>query len=797
MLPFGAIAFAAALLGALALAAAWRTRRSLPGWANLSSLALRLLALGCAVLLAVRPENVRLETTERRPPLLLVVDDSQSLRLADTAKGPTRAAQARSFLAGFVAGVAERGWDLTAFDAGVQLTPRHFKDDHARAVAPESPLGERLTEAFERASSDSRLPPPAAVVLVSDGVVNRGPPLAQAAATLNRRGVPLFAVVLGEAAPLPPDGEIADLVANRDAEGPAASEAPRAGERCAIEVRAFLHAQGPERTGPLADSILRLFVQAPPGGLDPAEVPGVEKAAEGAYVEAGSQRVRLRTAPAWTTVKARFIARTPGLYRLRVALEPVQGERNLANNVLHGAIEVLPPKRQILYVASKLGHDYRHLKALFGTWAGPEVEVLADFVKPAAGENAQEWPVESVLGRRMGEGAAAPGRAATLIWSDPDPTHLSVRTLARLRAGLDTGELGILWIVSEPPPELARRLKGTPLEDAFLFRDFAEPVGGETPPQAPPAGALSAARSHPATAFAFASGTSGPDPFQVFGPTWPAAPLKVPRADTQVLLAAGGHPLLAAGMVGQGRVALLSTSELWRWLTPSRHNYERRERLAAGMLQQLLEWIAGSGSNHEPAVRLFLARDRWELGETVNARVSVRAPVEGEPVKAEYALTLLPADGSPPLPPQWQLFASDTGLAGGGPGGTLGVRVLTGTTGTPQAAGEWLVRVRALRPAGQEIGADRAQLVALGSGLEERSVRPDFTGMESAAQAAGPGGRALRAELKELSNLFKDLEPLLKAETITKEDRRPAVPAGALLVLTLCALLVDIWLRRG
>ncbi|MCW8132174.1 MAG: hypothetical protein KIS92_17640, partial [Planctomycetota bacterium] len=189
---------------------------------------------------------------------------------------------------------------------------------------------------------------------------------------------------------------------------------------------------------------------------------------------------------------------------------------------------------------------------------------------------------------------------------------------------------------------------------------------------------------------------------------------------------------------------------------------------------------------------------RWDLGETLNARVAVRAPVAGEPVKVEYALTPLPEDGSPPLPPAWQAFASDTGVAKNEPGGGDPMqRILTGNAGTPVAAGEWLVRVRALRPNHLEIGTDRAQAVALGSSLEERSVRPDFSGMEAAAGAGGTGGRSLRADKKELAALLNDLEPFMKCETFTREERTSAVPVPALMLLLVFALIVDTWLRRG
>jgi hypothetical protein len=374
-----------------------------------------------------------------------------------------------------------------------------------------------------------------------------------------------------------------------------------------------------------------------------------------------------------------------------------------------------------------------------------------------------------------------------------------VPTQARLRAGLETGEFGIVWVLNEPPAELGRRLRGTPLEDAFLFRDFSEAAVGAGPSSEPLAvSARPEARVHPVTQFA--NSLSGPDPWQALGPTMPAGPLKMPRANAQVLLSAGASPILAVGNVGQGRVVLVSTGETWRWLTPSKNVYERREQLASELWRRMLDWVSGSASRNDSPVRIFMAKDRWDLGEALNARVAVKAPAVGEPVKVEYALTQVPDDGSAPLPPEWKAFASDTGVSKGGDDSSASdpsQRILSGAAGIPAAAGEWLVRVRALRPNRDEIGADRAQVVTLGSGLEERSVRPDFAGMDAASQAAGAGGRALRPDKKELSALLNDLEPLLKGETISREERLPAVSVGAMLILLACSLIVDTWLRRG
>lgn len=102
-------------LAALALAAAWRTRQSWPLWANACAAALRLLALGCAALLILRPESVQRESRETRPPLLVLVDDTQSLRLRDEPGGGTRAESAQPALSALLKGAAARDWEVLAY----------------------------------------------------------------------------------------------------------------------------------------------------------------------------------------------------------------------------------------------------------------------------------------------------------------------------------------------------------------------------------------------------------------------------------------------------------------------------------------------------------------------------------------------------------------------------------------------------------------------------------------------------------------------------------------------------------
>lgn len=822
------IGLAVAGLGALALLAAWRTRRTWPAWANACALGLRAIALGCAAVLALRPETVRRESHERRPPLVVVVDSSQSLRLRDSEDGLTRAEQGQPALAALLSGAAQRGWEVLSYAAGTRLEPRHNRDETLSATAPASPLGELLAEAAERSSgavlpaADSKkLPAPSpwdaagAFVLFSDGCVNQGRPLTAAAGLLAQRGTPLFAVALGQEGLLPPDAWLEELTVRRDEEADAGVEGTharaRVGDRLVVEARAYLDQGSQNLSGPLADTLAKLKWMVP---LEEEAGGSGKRAEQGGFVEVEQLRHRLKPVPAWTPVRLRFTPKAAGFYRLRLSLDPLHGERQRANNVAYASVEVLPPQRRVTYSAARLGHHYRRFKELFGSWDGPAVEICADFVKPPpASQSAPadpEWPLERYLAKRLDESVAPGSRGGTLLWEEPELAHLTLKTQARLRAGIETGEWSVVFLLNEPAEEFGRRLRGTPLEDALLFRDFSTPGPDPAPTAAPqPVSSRPAAQRHPATQWAFDARGAEPDPFQVLGPLPVWGPLKTPRPETVVLLAAGPHPLLSVGTAGRGRVALLASGECWRWLNPPKDSYDRRAAFAAEFWKRLVEWASGSSAQSDPPVRLYLPKDRWELGETLSVRVAVGHAVPGEPVKVEYTLSHLPESGRPPAPGPWSALASDTGVskfsvsgAGSGAAGE-GLRVLSGVAGMPQAAGEWLLRVRAVRPNGVEIGQDRTQLTVQGSGLEERSVRPDLAGLQAAVEAAGvsaltgKAGRVLKPEAKEIEGLLAECETLLKPETIWREERVPAVSYPALLVLLVLALVVDVWLRRG
>jgi len=784
LLPSAILTLLGGALGALTLAAAWRARRSLPLWANLCAVGLRGIALVCALVLIARPETVKIEQREHRPALLIAIDASQSLRLKDSEGGATRAEECQQALAALITAASNHGWEVQAYDLGARAETRHPSDVNVRADAPVSALGEGLAQAAGQRSAYG------AAILISDGCVNLGRALPEAAALLRERGVPLFAIMPGRVHPAPPDARLSEASLRLEAESTAGLEStpPRAGQALLIEARAQLAKGGPDLNGPLADTFARLKVLGPPPRGSSGAAPAWE------FVEVDALRHRLHTAPAWTPIKLKFTPPSAGIYRLRLSVDPMSSETQLANNAAYLSVEVLPPRRRVVYANSRLGHAFRWMKPLLNSETGGHVEFIPDFVKPEGGDEA--WPIEAALGAWLREGSASGAEGGTLIWEDPAPQHLSRDLQMRLRAGIETGDWSVIWILNGPTEPLVKALAGTPLEDLFLFKELS-PSKAESAQQPEAVASQPAAAEHPATQWAF--GSSAPqDPWVPLGPAYSWINFDVPRANTQVLLKAGARPLLCVGKVGQGRVGLLGNGETWRWLMAEP---VRGERSAADMAREFwrrfVAWAASAPAAEEPPVRLFLPRDRWELGEPIQARVTVRGLSDAESPRFEYALAPWNEGHSAERPAQWNLLHADAAGTRIGLQESTGRRVLTGRLNPPRGAGEWLIWVRAIGADNRELGFDRGFAEVEGSELEERSISPDKAALQAAVQAAAPGGRLLPPSAEEVQRLIEDLEPYFKPEIVSKEERRWAFSPGALGALLALALCVDIWLRRG
>lgn len=284
------------------------------------------------------------------PDLVLVIDDSASMSLADelddaalkaklTARltsaklnGATRLNIGKSLLLqsnGKLLSELESRYRLKIVRTSSVIRPADAGTATLRqaiagieATAPTSRLGDSLREAIEL----QRGRPTAAIVMFTDGITTEGSSLADAAQYARRKSIPLYFVGLGNERPAI-DLQLADLLAD---------EAVFLGDAIHFEFRlASRGYQGAVRVKLLQEG------KSEPLAEQTLQVTGDE----------ASQIVRLSTRPT-----------DQGDFDFVVQVEPQPRELNVANNRLTRHVSVREEKLRVLLAQSYPSYEFRFLK---------------------------------------------------------------------------------------------------------------------------------------------------------------------------------------------------------------------------------------------------------------------------------------------------------------------------------------------------------------------------------------------------------------------------------------------------
>lgn len=187
-----------------------------------------------AIVLAMLAQLVLSLQRTGLPYVALLIDDSLSMTIVDPYDEPARARlQKRLEQAGFdgpsrwnlarmllvenqgalVEGLQESYKLRVYFLTGARPSRASRAAELIEELKSTEPSGEatRLGAGLRAILDDLRGTPPAAIVILSDGINTEGPPLVEAAAQARRRGVPLFTVALGDDQPIR-DLKLSDLL---------------------------------------------------------------------------------------------------------------------------------------------------------------------------------------------------------------------------------------------------------------------------------------------------------------------------------------------------------------------------------------------------------------------------------------------------------------------------------------------------------------------------------------------------------------------------------------------------------
>ncbi|MGQ9913381.1 MAG: hypothetical protein ACUVQQ_03435 [Thermogutta sp.] len=542
-------------------------------------------------------------------------------------------------------------------------------------VRESSPLGEAVL-----ASLDSlRGSPPAAVIVLSDGVCNEGPDWKETAAELQRRGTPLFFVGIGSPG------------ANRDIRL----------TDLRMDDTVFLH--------DVVFADVRVVADGYAGRTVSIRV--VDEATNSALA---SNTVVVQGDSFTGSVRLAFQADRVGTLSLRLEVPVQAGELHEENNVLRQSIRVLDEPIRVLYVEGTPRFEYRYLRNLLLREPSVSLDCVLQSADPEYAADAKN--VLPGVPMRRDE----LWRYDVIVLGDVDPAWLPRSTLDDIAAFVrDSAKSGaVLFIAGDQFMPAAFR--ETPLASLLPFES-----GQDRLPDS--AGKVGPLRMVPTEMGLASPGMQlALDPRQNAA-VWEALPefyRYVPigelKPGARALAVHGSErrwngdpvPLIVFQYAGGGKVLFHAIDETWRWRLRGGQSWFSRYWV------QTLRFLARGKLERERGTWLESNQRVYRPGETVILRAVFR-PGEGVPAPGDSVTVFLERDGSA----RSQLRLDRRGLAG---------HVYEGRADDllPGRYRAWIAAPGVPQPpaANFEVEPPRRE-------MEE--PEPDFVGMKEAAEMTG------------------------------------------------------------
>ena len=549
------------------------------------------------------PTVVAQRRLQREGDLLVLVDASESMTVADAPAGQTRwehlvssleaaAPEARELL-----DEGHLRLHLWRFDRGLEGVPVTADDPFPldpvwvkQEGSEETALGTALDEAVQTTSFESL----AGVIVLSDGAQHAYPPRDLPPQTVARRlgesGIPLWSVLFGQQR----SGS-----QGRDAEIVQLSVADDVFVKTTVEVSGRVRLTGfGDR-----DVVVRLLVEEPDGVLE----------------EVARTVVRSVGADAEETVRLSWRPEQPGERKLSLVVDPLEGETVITNNEVSSFVNVIDGGLQVVYLEGALRVEQRFLRRTLA--ASPDMQVAFRWIDSS---DRSDWPVDlsDVLTDEVD----------VFLIGDLDSSAVSPEQLAlindRVGQGAGLGLLGGLHAFE------AGGWGSTPLQPALPFeRDplsrqrFDEPIRESLhlrgPLQMLPDerfGGISILRLADTPAENLAAWRELP-PLEGANTLGPLAAAARPLAVSQA-----GDPLLVAKNYGTGRVAALAVDSTWRWVMQGEDRAHRR------FWRQFIFWLASSDDITDDALWVRPAQRRISAGMPLSFNAGLRQ-ADGEPIE--------------------------------------------------------------------------------------------------------------------------------------------------------------------
>jgi hypothetical protein len=642
----------------------------------------RLLTLAALVVASLAPEFRYPTAGKERNRLLLLVDHSGSMTVRDASGGRSRRSAADSAAAALAKELGRR-FDvrLAPFDAALGPFGRDARAlgadrTGAGARSGETALGDAIREALHRADPDSV----AALVVLSDGGVNRGEDPERALDA----SLPVFALSVGSPADPPTVG-----IAGVEAPGEAIVGAP-----------AVIHVTVRQGKRPPARGVARLLEDGR---------------------ELGRAPFALEAAGSSARVAIPFTPSARGKHFLWVALDEITGDPMRENKRRLIAIDVREARRRVPLVSASWDWDLRSFAR------GVDADTAWITVRATPEGRGQVAPLG---GPPQSFSSLLEGAEAVAIRYDS--RVLTAERAADLARFVERGGGVLLWLDPEgrSPPE-------TPFSRSLglIWRFWGDVQREVTTAELAPAG-----RTHQVAllggdaASAAAAWRALPPvkPLVALGvsPGGPMAPLVQGKINDQAV------PLVLAGRIGAGRVAVLNAAGVYRWgLTASglggRGDGGAGIGIETAFFGGLGRWLA-SGDEDQP-VRIA-APDITPEGRAIAVRVTAAIPAGA---RARAVVRARRVGGG---------AAAETTLALSAPG------AFSGSVAT--SPGTYVLSAR-VESGGKVVGRDSLRVAVGGQGIEFESLaaEPDLLtrlgersgGASAPVDSPGPVLERLRA----------------------------------------------------
>ncbi|MCG3118958.1 MAG: hypothetical protein ALAOOOJD_01254 [bacterium] len=602
------------ILAAIALGATvWLYRRTTtpvrPLWHTVLIL-LRLLAIAVVVFCLLEPVLSVSTVVPRKSSVLVLVDDSESMSIADGASGNARMTRLQQVA----------GWlgDATNENGALSRLQKNFRVETFRFGSAVEPLpgakdlrgkgqSTNLAAALEFAGKQARQDALAGVILVTDGVASAGADPLQVSRDLIGLQVPIFTI--GAGAKIANDLQVAKVEATRSVL-----------EKARVEVTAMLQARGHA------------------GETVAVELREGEKVIQRQSILLGERGAR---------VAFQFAPDRKGFVKYTIAVPAVRNEAVTANNEMSFLIDSRDRTARILYVEELHPWEFKFLsRALEGD---PALQLTA--LLKTGPEKFLRLGLRNASELREGFPAKREelfGYQAIVIGSMP-AAFFSQAQLALIREFVAERGGGFMMlggmralsqggysntVIDEllpvqllPPPDADGRAFPPQLQEEFRFTPTPEGL----------ASPLLRLEPEP---LANRQRWENLPLLQGYNPLGPAKPGASILAVHPMHQPGAPRILLATQRFGHGRTGVLATSTTWRWQMHLEHRDMTHERF----WRQLVRWL--SLQSPDP-VRISLERESFPPNESMTMQVNVQDSSFTAPENANVELRVIAPNGEP------------------------------------------------------------------------------------------------------------------------------------------------------